>query len=709
MIGYALSNVEDVPGPGARFDRILDLPDCEVHLGPFEDLEHELIYPCAKWFNPPAGQYRIWIEAPDLISEGFGRLTWEDEPFAGQGLSMGMGLLPAGRVALGKSASIPQNASFRLVHLRASHKGKLRRLFDRRSTVELARKGVPILVGPVLTGIFDRKTGDAIALARPVEVSPGKTIFVEPALPMKGSDVLAILTRPSDANPDQADVALHLDIAGKRKVPDAIVAGTDRVIAVWYGLEGRTATLSADSKTLRLSPVALSLRPGSVTTHRGQLARLPSVGISIHGPEDVLRDTEMWAELRLSHASTPLQRIEVVPNRDDRFDSVPAEQVDVVLVVGAWEFRRSLDLTSGRDDAIVFELAPLLISGTVFHGRDPAPAAEVAFQADRDWVRTTTDDAGRYETIVWHRDSYLAEVKVTPGADLPFVDGPLDIGQSRTIDFHVPRTRFEVTVLDALSRQPVADARVTAASVFAKETGEHNVVQTATTDHRGRAALPPMRAGTMVLRARADGYFDSEPTRDVVERIDQEGSYEIALRPVVKSIRVVVEESDGRPAAGAQVWAVSSPSGHQPPLWRGNADDDGILEVPLDLRNAAFLLRAQRSACAVRRLRDGEVSPVWVLRPAAAPLNIRISRKSRVAVWIDGERVSGVPLAFLSGSVEGTDQDGMWSTALLPPEPVRILAWRTIPDAAIESGAYDVVATTLHYPWPSLLELKPVD
>ncbi|MGZ5443208.1 MAG: carboxypeptidase regulatory-like domain-containing protein [Thermoanaerobaculia bacterium] len=709
IIAYALSNVQDVEGPGARFDAILEPPDCEVHLGPFGNLEQELIYPCSAWFVPPNGRYRIWLETTDRISLGFGQLTWEIEPFTGRGMALGMGLEPAGRVALEKSVSLPETASFRIAHLRGVHGGKLWPLVDRRASAELARSGVPSLAGPTLAGIFDRRSGDAIALAKPVSVPFGKTVFVAPAPPAKGSDVLAILDRPFGRNPGEKDLALRLAIDAKQHPPDALVEAADAVVAVWYGVEGRKATLRAESKALHLAPVDLVLRPGRVTTHRGKLTVLPALGVSILSPEGVLDDVEITAELRLADASEALQTKKVSGNGEFGFEGAPAERVDVVLIAGAWEFRQSVDLTSGRDAAVAFDLVPFVISGTVFHGRDPAAGAEVAFQADRDWIRTTADDAGLYKVIVWRRDAYIAEVRVPSGTALPFVDGPFEVQDSRTIDFRVPNTRFEVTVIDAISGKPVVGAKVSAASMFTREQGEHNVVQTATTDDRGRASLPPMRPGAMTIRARADGYFDSAPERATVEAEDEERSYEIALRPTGETVRVLIRREDGRPASRAEVWAVERLSGQQPPLWRAFANDDGAIDIPRAVRSALFLVRADHSASAVRRLGGAERGSVWTLGPSAAPLRIRTSRGSRVAVWLDGERVSGVPLAFLSRSVEATDSDGIWSTDALHPEPLRILSWRTASGAAIESGAYDVLASVLDYPWPPVVELRPVD
>ena len=57
------------------------------------------------------------------------------------------------------------------------------------------------------------------------------------------------------------------------------------------------------------------------------------------------------------------------------------------------------------------------------------------------------------------------------------------------------------------------------------------------------------------------------------------------------------------------------------------------------------------------------------------------------SVWIDDVRVSGRPLGLLTGAFEVTDNEGLWSSSSLPVQPLRVLAWRTAPNASIEAGA----------------------
>ena len=701
MIAMPVSGVDKTSG-GARFDTLLSPEDCETHLTPVENLESELTYPCGKWFQPPEGNYRIWLEKPALISEGYGLLRWENEPFSGKGMSMVMGMEPAGKVAL--ASPMKNDQSFRIVHLRAVHKGTLRPAFDRRVNAEVARRGIPVATGSVLAGIFDRKTDEAVALATPIEVKAGITSRVAPTPPAKGTDLLVVLGRPRPGVLGKHLVDVGLRVNRDVRKPDVLLASASNVFAVWYGVEGTEATLLAESSTLQLDPTKVQLKPGKVVTIRTKLTTRPSIAVSIGGPEDALRTSTMQLELRSDPDGDLLQQKDAAVNTEVRFDALISRAYDVVLRVDEWEFRQSVTLTD-EDEQVVFTLSPIFISGVVYHGRDPAPHADVGFLVGQKWMRTNADDHGRYETVFWRAGEYVAEIKIRD--EQPFWEAGFDIRASRTIDFHVPNTRFAVDVRDVQTGEPIIGAKVMAGSVYEGANGEGRVVQTAISGNDGRALLPPMRSGEMTIRARAEGYFDSDVTRHVITRTDQQGQFEIRLRPVGDTIPVTIRNPDGSPAAGAIVWAVRSTGGLDAPLWTGTADQQGLTAIPRAVRSAYFLVRARDAGAAVRRLID-DTNVVWLLSPSA-PLTLHAGARTRVAVWIDDVRVSGGPLTLLTGSVDGTDEAGDWFAAMLPQQPLRILAWRTAPAAAVESGAYDLAATQVGYPWPRIVDLQPVD
>lgn len=706
VVVMPVSNVERTP-QGPRFAKFLSPEDCEAHLTPVTNLEEELTFPCGKWFLPPAeGRYRFWLEMPDLISEGFGLLNWEDEPFAGRGATSAMSVEPAGTIAISPSVRLEQGQSFRFVPLRAVKNGVLLPSFDRRVSADLARKGAALAVGPALSGIFDSKTDEVIALARPAEITAGKTTYVSPAPPAKGSDVFVALGRPLPGTLGTHEVDVGLKIEGKVRKPDAYVASQTWVFAAWYGVEAREATLTAASPVLQLAPTLVKLKPGKVSTVRAKLSQRPAVGVSIGGPEEMLRERKMALELRTYPARDLVQKIDARVNADFHFDALASGKYEVLLLVDDWEFREKVELTDA-DEQVVFTLSPVVVSGVVYLGRDAAPGAEVAFDIGRAMIPAKADAQGRYETIFWKPGEYMAQIKIPERPGEPFLDGWFDIRETQTLDFHVPNTQFAVNVRDAATGKPIAGAKVLAGSLAERPNGEWRSAQTAITNAEGRAFLPPMRPGEMTIRAKANGYFDSDVKRDVVMRDDARGEFEIPLRALGETVAVKIRNPDGTPAASAGVWAVRTTGGYEPPLWQGVADADGAVAVPRTVRSAFFLIRPRDAAAAVRRLdRDDEVT--WSLSPAA-PLTLQVGRRALIAVWIDDVRVAGHPLRLLTDAYGATDNDGLWSTASLPVQPLRVLAWRTASAAAVESGAYDLAATRLAYPWPRVVELNPVD
>lgn len=695
-------------GDGAKPQRLLSPDGCETHLVPTGDPERELLFPCGQWFQPPNGTYRVWLEKPGLSTVGHGVVSYEAEPFNGRGMAMMMPLEPAGRVALAKEVPLEEGVSFRLLQIRGPKDGILLLPFERRLNATAARAGVQMGVGTVLAAIFDRRTNDAIALAPPLRIAAAQTSYAVPAPPVKGSDVFVTLERPRTVTGDEDEVALALQLGAVTRKPDLFMNTPRRVFAVWYGVEGQTAKLRVVSKSLRYTGPTLVLRPKQVVTLRGKLEILPSLGISVLAPDGALRAAEPQIEVRRPRDNELVRKAPITLGEPLRLEAVPAESLDVVLVVHPWEFRKAVDLSSGEDDSIVFELQPIVVTGTVYHGREIAPHAEVAFAVDRDMIRTTANSEGRYELVFWSPAlDYRAEVVVKDRDGPPFVEGFLDVRRSCTIDFHVPSTRYTVSVVDAETKEPISGARVISGNDWSAREGS-SAVQTAITDANGRASLPPLREGNLVVRARADGYFDSEPSRKSVEAIDAEGHFEIGLRPVGATGEVRLLTADGRGVAGAELWAVGTGDGHHPPLWRGTSDDGGRVVIPKTVRHSLFLIRSPFTASAIRRLDElRDEQEAWVLPPAATPIRVQASSQARLALWIDGVRVSGAALAFLTGSLEATDATGAWSTAKLQGRPLRLLAWRSA--VSIESGAYDVVATHVDYPWPAVIDLTPLD
>lgn len=159
-----------------------------------------------------------------------------------------MGVGRSGRVALAADVTLPPNAELRVINFDSSciapNPGHP---FDRRATASAAmlRSGLLVPVGRVFTGIFDRTSNEAIAIAPLVRVDAGKVVTVAPRPPAEGtSDVYLSLSRPNiRKSPDVEQIALSLN--GKK--PDALFDGSDRIYAAWYGVRRTTAQLDSQS------------------------------------------------------------------------------------------------------------------------------------------------------------------------------------------------------------------------------------------------------------------------------------------------------------------------------------------------------------------------------------------------------------------------------------------------------------------------------
>ena len=110
-------------------------------------------------------------------------------------------------------------------------------------------------------------------------------------------------------------------------------------------------------------------------------------------------------------------------------------------------------------------------------------------------------------------------------------------------------------------------------------------------------------------------------------------------------------------------------------------------------------------------------SVVWSLPPAAPrPLNLEVrtpsgeepARQAELALWLDGFRLSGGALAWLTRSRPFTGPDGLWVGNNLPPRSVSVLAWSRQLHAEAASGSLDTLASELAYPWPSPATLRAV-
>jgi hypothetical protein len=695
---------------GGKLGALLPTSDCRVMLAPWTDFAAEHAYDCGVWFQPAEGRYQAWLEKGDeRISPTAATINYARAPFEGRGQLIVMPLEAGGRVALAPDVALPPGAEVSLMNFDSCCRVALGVPFTRRvSDLRALYSGVMMPSGHVFAGMFDRRTRDAIAIARPVMVEGGKTVVTAPRAPAAGrSDVFVSLGRPIRKSREVDVVQLTLD----NKKPEILFDGDDRIYAAWFDVKSDAARFAVASKTLRLQERILTLLPGRVTTVREELQKLPAVRVSLLAPAEAFGDEPVYVDAMPPSRTRTLQTAAIQPGGDALLEALPAEPVEIVLRSGAWRLRQSVDLSAGIDEQVVFDPHPIVVNGEVFHGRERAANALVEFEADDGFVKSTADREGRYRiTLLRGGDAWTIQVTIPGRAGPPFVDGFLQINESRKLDLKVPRTDYSVRVVDAVNGRGIADARVFATNVFlhSPEAGDMTLSQRAVADQHGIAQLQPLREGRIEIQAAADGYAESEKVRGVVDEDDSKAEFEVRLQPIGETVPLQLRMSDGRTAGAAELMAVSAPHGSQPPLWRGQSDAHGVVRVPRNIDGAMLLIRSQDAASAVRTF-DADASSDIVLQPPAAPIRVTVPSRTRIAVWIDGIRVSGPAVTFLTWSSEASYAEGSWWAKNLPAQPLRILAWQWTAVQEIATGLRDANAATIPYPWPSNVALNPLD
>jgi hypothetical protein len=684
-------------GPGRK---LLPASGCEAHLVPQSDPDQELVYPCGEWFQPPAGRYRAWLEQGDSMTPSPWLTYYAGGDFKHSGQMLIAPVVPAGRVRASSESRIREGQHLRIVHV-DSHlfEGGIGRLLDRRVAAHAAYSGARMPAGEILVGVFE---GDnALALSRPVRVGAGETVAVSPRPPSKGSDLLVALQRAPGTY--REEITALVNTGEDAKKADLLIAGADRIVALWYGLEASSARLRVSSQSSFLREDEISLRAGKVTTYRGALKPRPTLGVTLFAPEDF--DQEAYVEI---DASGAIQSLPLLINEPTTIENAPAEPLRVTLQTGAWRFTKEIDLSDGIDGSVTFELHPVRVSGVVLQGRNPSVGAEVGFQVEKgEVVSGKTDGEGEYRLTLWREGYYPVLI------DLPEVSGPpifdfVRAADGERIDFRLPDNRYSVRVVDGATKEPIAAASVR----VDQRSGNRETSQAVVTDSNGTVVLPPLGEGTLTLVGSADGYRESSPQQFQIP--PDAGHLEIllALEREQEDHHLRILLSNGVPASGAEAWILMEGSGF--PVWQGKSDQEGVLRYPMVPGDGILLLRHPHGSSVVRRLHS--VGADQILPPVSAPLRIRIEsrsgeivRSAAIALILEEARLFGPALAFFTWSAALVDGSSTWIGRNLPPRPMRALAATARQATTLQTGALDWSAVTIAYPWESQITLTVVE
>ncbi len=717
---------------GTRAQEVLDPPGCEVRLvpAPREDGDDERAHPCGTWFLEEPGRYLYWIETSDWqISPYSKKVLYSARPFDGRGMPGAARLGPAGRLVL--PANVRRDLRFQLRLLHAGpHQvsGILGREMARRSAADRVGEGVLMPAGPTLGALWDKRSDRYVMLSRPFETKHGETREVplqEPPVD-RAHLVVQIVRHRATPLASEAGVDVFVVRDGEKLEPDLEIVLADNLYAVWYDLPPGSAALDAGTEEDALEPIELDLRPGVIERALGWLTPRPALDVELEMPS-LLRDEATRLEVRRMPDGEVVARRQVAPGAwSERIEGLPRAVLEVELQSTAGSTSRTVDLSEGGDGFVHLELDPVILTGQVLLGDEPHPAKLTLTTIRKHSSSIDTDENGRFEVIALDP---LRSVSIDCSEpDLaPFVEFFLEpITGTTERDFIIPDRRFTIRVVDAASGQPIAGAMVVVRNSYdADDEPENNdmaVMQQVECDDEGMARLPPLRAGELEARAFADGYAHmQDPTiMAIVEGVD-EGELEIALDPLGESIDLRLRLANGIVAENARVALVDSLT-NDSILFESTADSAGKVSLPRD-RRGVVLVRHPHGAFLVRSWPpDGhrEVTE-WVL-PAASdrPFIVRVYDvggkdvvgRAGITLWVDGWRLSGRALAWLTETRGYADDHGFWSAKNLPLQPVVILAYSFHERSTAATGSWDMLATEVDPPWPEVVEaraLPPAD
>ncbi len=273
-----------------------------------------------------------------------------------------------------------------------------------------------------------------------------------------------------------------------------------------------------------------------------------------------------------------------------------------------------------------------------------------------------------------------------------------------------------VHVVDAETGSGVPSARVIAFNRYVDDDVEKTVAQDTLTDESGLGELPPLRSGSVEVRASADGYRRMrEPLRATVDESEAVRELELRLRPLGETAALRVLLPDGSPAAGASGFLMESlaPS-HE--LFSGKADSAGVVELPRSLEGAVLLITHPAAGFDVRVWRPLETEEPADLRlPARSTeqLVVRVIdpwsrepvRHAELALWVEGIRLSGGALQRATSTRGLTDVNGYWTALNLPAGEIAVLAWGFPGRSEALAGVLDTQAIEIDYPWPAVIEV----
>jgi hypothetical protein len=245
--------------------RVVDPTGCVVYLVA-SNVNERLTNACGKWFAPPADRYSVWLEQGNHISAQT-VINSAGSKFSDNGVIVVMPLNDAGSAAIAPDVPVEAPQTVRFLSIEPSSVG-----FEKRLQSPDAHSAHRLPAGKAIAGVFDGE-GEALALSRPFSTTPGTTTLVRPDAPANAADLMLVFGKrqASLREREKRNTKISAVVGGTVKEPDVLYETSGRMIAIWYAVTARTATIKVASDTFRLEDREVRLTPGTVTTLREDL------------------------------------------------------------------------------------------------------------------------------------------------------------------------------------------------------------------------------------------------------------------------------------------------------------------------------------------------------------------------------------------------------------------------------------------------------
>lgn len=729
--------------------RPVEPADFVVHLESIKDKGTQFTFPSGTWYAPPSGAYRFWLEGDGQMSRYSAKMFYRGGPFRGRGAVAGIPVVPAGSVRLGDGAPRSPRITLRLLHAGSYLEGAAPKLeLSRRiTTAELGNAGIQMPEGPTLATLYDTKSRKYVAMSRPFLVRAGLEVEAPLETPGEQSFILAHLKRPDFAeDASDNDIQVWLERASSTKpgetvtlFPEMVVSTAQRLYIAWFDLEPGPVQLKASSSKLTLRATHLELETGEISRIDVDLQKKPSLDLEVVVPAPLEAES---LTLELWQGDTKLENVHLVHGlRSLHFVGVPPEMLGVVLVTPHGDYLKWVDMSSGENQFVVLEPSFIVLEGTVTIDGELRPSKLTFTTVARYSLEVRAAENGRYEVIaVQPVRTVSIETEDLPGEPyFDFFSPP--ITESEEIDFVIPAPKVSVRVLDEMTGQPIKRASVSVRNEHAKRDGftrrsteveegedeeqrpaeptqERSVNQTATTNEEGIATLAPVRPGRLKIWAAADEYAPlPEPMEVVIGQDDEERQIDLFLRPFGEWTTLTIALPDGRPAAQAYVALVADLTvGRE--RFTALTNQDGRVELPENLGGSILLVRHPQAAFHIGHWNvssfEAERPYVQLFARAPVPLVVHTldpfgrepAPRAEIAIWVNGQRLAGHTLFFLTGERPISDALGQWRASNLPPGEIAVLAWDLSARNDAQSGALDSQAQVTRLPAGDPIEVR---